>query len=86
MTSDEQLRAWVEGNPMHRGQRPDGECVPDFSCCRPSLLQPREIREAFAAADARGRQKFLMSFLGAMIAEAAPDTRVHIAGRDQPED
>lgn len=57
MTSDEQLAAWVRGEPAHRGERPDGECVPDFSCCTPDLLQPPEVREAFAAASEEGRTR-----------------------------
>lgn len=84
MTSDEQLRLWVEGNPVHNHDRwtdvvdaegnvlyrkkmKGGECCPDFSCCRPELLAPREVREAFAAASEQERMRYLAMFLGAAI-------------------
>lgn len=54
-SSDAQLQAWVRGTTKGRGEaahvaRPDGgtECVPDFSCCKPELEEPRALREAFA--------------------------------------
>lgn len=55
--SAHQLMEWVEGRPWHNpftpdgryGEKPeDGECCPDFSCCVPDVLQPREKREEFA--------------------------------------
>lgn len=44
---DNQLEEWVKGNPIHNTK--DKECCPDFSCCKPHLLQPIEIRQTFAA-------------------------------------
>jgi hypothetical protein len=82
ITSEYQLRRWVAGQSIHR-LVPDvegGECCPDFSCCRPDLLQPPEVRRAFAAADERGRSRWLGHFLGALL----EGERVHIAGL--PED
>jgi len=43
-----QLAAWVEGCPRHNSEL--DECCPDFSCCRPHLLVPREEREMFLTA------------------------------------
>ena len=81
---DEQLRRWVAGESVHRDVPgvQGGECTPDFSCCKPDLQQPLEVRQAFAAADDRGRRPWLMTFLGALIAKHAR-RRVHIAGRTE---
>jgi hypothetical protein len=83
MTSQEQLDEWVAGRPKHRGAKSDprSECTPDFSCCKPDLLQPIEIRKAFVAASEQGRMKMLGHFLSAAIAKYSKK-RVHIAGRD----
>jgi len=67
MPVEEQTRRWVAGESVHNGVRPDGECCPDFSCCRPELLQPVEVRRAFAAADERQQMKFLGHFLGCAL-------------------
>jgi len=79
MTADEQLARWVAGDPVHRGSKGEGECCPDFSCCHAEFLQPEEVRNAFAAADEAGRQKFLFAFLGAAIASTGK--QVYIAGK-----
>lgn len=42
-----QLEEWVNGNPIHN--KIEGECCPDFSCCKPQLLQPEENRKTFMA-------------------------------------
>lgn len=87
MTPEEQLRRWCDGESVHNGMRGDplSECCPDFSCCKPSLLQPVEVRRAFLVADEAGRERLLMTFLGAMLAEAGSASRVHIAGKDEPQ-
>lgn len=72
------------GSVVDRKRLEGGECCPDFSCCEPELLQPVEVRKAFAAADREGRMKFLMSFLGASLAKSAPELKVHIAGGEEP--
>lgn len=103
MTTDEQLKLWVEGKSVHnddkwiefvdgdgnvveRRKMDGGECCPDFSCCKPELQAPREVREAFAAASPRERDKFLMSFLTAAIELAGHADKVYIAGRDPEEE
>lgn len=80
MTSDEQLEQWVAGNPVHNHDR--DECCPDFSCCQPKLLAPKEVREKFRDADDQTREGILMHFLGACIAAATDEPeKVHIAGQ-----
>lgn len=75
----EQTRRWVEGESLHSDHRSLGEeCCPDFSCCNPELLQPVEVRRAFAAADQRTQNKFCMAFLGGLLAKQRPDLRAYI--------
>jgi len=80
ITSDEQLRRWVDGDPVHRidDALDGGECCPDFSCCKPDLLASQDIRRAFAAANDEVRTSFLMGFLGELVARQRPDLNVHI--------
>ncbi len=80
MTSsyDEQLTSWANGEPTHVGDRLDGQCCPDFSCCRPELLQPKEVREAFVAADEDQRTRFLGQFLGLALAD--DPAKIYVAG------
>ena len=84
MTHDDliadQLAKWVAGESVHNDER--DECCPDFSCCKPMLLAPKDVREKFMAADDEGRLAFLGHFLAAMIA-AAGTAKVHIAGEGQ---
>lgn len=87
ITSDQQLQMWVDGSPQHKGDKedPHSQCCPDFSCCRPDFLQPREVREAFAAAraadDEDQQMRMLGQFLGAAIAtEFDGRPKVYIAG------
>jgi hypothetical protein len=75
-TIDHQLAEWLEGRPAHNTSR--DECCPDFSCCRPELLAPRETREAFVRADQETRSHFLGGFLHAAL--AGHSRTVHIAG------
>jgi hypothetical protein len=78
--TDEQLRLWVEGTSVHNDEA--GECCPDFSCCQPGLLAPKETREAFARASEEERTSMLMMFLGAAIelAMEGKEKGVYIAG------
>jgi hypothetical protein len=75
ITSALQLALWVDGHPFHKGERKDprSQCCPDFSCCQPQLLQPREVREAFKAAveadDEVQQMRMLGQFLGTGITE-----------------
>ena len=79
MTPDEQLKKWVAGESVHLGEKPDGMCCPDFSCCEPRNLAPREEREVFAAANEEKRHGMLMQFLGRGF-KYLGDAKVHIAG------
>ncbi|WP_170759919.1 hypothetical protein [Ruegeria lacuscaerulensis] len=84
-----QLSEWVAGRPWHNpfnhdntrhdGDRSEGECCPDFSCCNPDMLAPKEAREAFANAGDDTRFEMLGMFLGNM-AQSETDAKVHIAG------
>jgi hypothetical protein len=74
MTFDEQLQGWLAGEPRCPNDR--GECCPDFSCCKPQLLQPLEVRRQFMAAPPAQRQRMLMGFLGSFVAAIDPKARV----------
>lgn len=82
-TLEEQERLWVEGISVHVKARvfltEDTECCPDFSCCDPKLLQPREVREAFHRATSKERNAMLGEFLDAFVKTI--DANVHVAGR-----
>jgi hypothetical protein len=77
---EEQVERWVVGRSHHAlvHKSVGEECCPDFSCCNPGLLQPVEVRKAFQAADRRGRERFLMAFLGGLLSKEAPDVRAYI--------
>lgn len=81
-TYEEQLAEWVEGRNKHAQRVLMGksieECCPDFSCCKPHLAQPPEVRRAFVAGDQKKRNWFLGLFLGAFISDAQPKADVHI--------
>lgn len=85
---NEQLRLWVAGESHHVlvNKRVGEECCPDFSCCRPDMLQPIEVRWAFQAADRPGRDRLLMVFLGAAISNYRPTAKVHIVGAEPEEE
>ena len=77
MKYHEQLALWLGGTPVHREQC----CCPDFSCCRPELLAPLDVRELFVAAYSSGKEnvtgRLLMTFLSKAFSESH---NVHIAG------
>lgn len=79
MTHDEQLAEWVEGRPVHV----EHGCCPDFSCCKPELLAPADVREKFATAGEQDRQMFLMGFLGAALSLMGKRGEVYIAGEHE---
>ena len=92
ITSEEQLRRWVEGESVHRlwevkDNRYDegGECCPDFSCCKPEMLAEKSVRQAFAAASQDERLGFLGNFLGELIAREYGDKKEIkiVTGREQ---
>lgn len=91
MTCDKQVKLWVEGKSIHKGNKDDkgSKCCPDFSCCRPEFQASREEREKYAAAhfggDEESRMGMLMGFLGrAMRIEYGE--KVHVAGEKQEPD
>ncbi len=69
MTPKVQLEAWLAGNAIHC----EHGCTPDFACCKPELLAPFVVRQAFVYASEADRAAFLGSFLGAAIALAAKE-------------
>lgn len=75
---DEQLKQWLNGNPIHNEQ-----CCPDFSCCRGiHTIAPKEQRERFVKAvsgcDDTTRMEMLGMFLGAAMADE--NQKVYVAG------
>lgn len=82
MNTDEQLTLWVDGKSFCPND--DGECCPDFSCCRPELLAPEDERTLFAKANDEIRHGMLMGFLGRALAGFGK--KVHIAGSTEGED
>jgi hypothetical protein len=66
---EEQLALWAAGESTCPNT--DGECCPDFSCCRPSLQWPQERRTRFLSAAHGDREKMLMGSIGALISYAA---------------
>lgn len=80
MAPIERLKKWVEGECIHV----DGEdCLPDFSCCKPELLAPKEERELFLKLWIEEKhseyEKMLMMFLGRSI-PILTNKKVYISG------
>ncbi len=44
-----------------------GECCPDFSCCEPALLWPKELRQKFKDATEAVRSEMLMMSLQQLV-------------------
>ena len=78
MTYLDQLDSWVSGLPKHGDQ-----CCPDFSCCQPDLLAPKDVREVFVAAYKAKNEsvtmRMLMEFLGRAFATGK---KAYIVGLD----
>ncbi len=64
---EEQLRRWVQGDAVCPNTR--HECCPDFSCCRPQLMWPKDKRERFVAVSQGEREKMMMGALGALASQ-----------------
>lgn len=65
-----QLARWVNGESTHCAfgyLKDDYECCPDFSCCHPSLLRPREEREQYLASNQADRHRMLATYLEAFL-------------------
>ena len=79
MTNKEQLQKWVDGESIHNmsmtGNDKDGMCCPDFSCCQPELLAPKDTRLAFQTAYLSGDQatmdKMLSGFFSKLLMRTA---------------
>ena len=84
MTPMRQLERWVKGESVHNSTT--DECCPDFSCCSPNLLWPKEKRVAFAEAsveeDDEKTFEMLMGGLGNLLEQEGLDKDVRIAGDD----
>ena len=74
---DKQLEEWVNGNPIH--DKDLDCCCPDFSCCQPTLLAPKEVRHKFNNADEKTRNKMLIYFLSAALTLVNSNKKVYIA-------
>ncbi len=67
MPPNQQLARWVAGESLHNGATPEqGECCPDFSCCRPALLWPEMTRLAFLVATDAEREHMMAGAVGAL--------------------
>lgn len=69
MQSNEQLDLWKRGILKHRQVEglEGGECLPDFSCCKPHLLAPQDERDEFCSAGPTRRAQMLCVFLDRML-------------------
>jgi hypothetical protein len=66
----QQILLWVNGKSTHCRfgyGKEDYECCPDFSCCHPDLLRPREEREQFMASNKAERHRMLGTYLAAFL-------------------
>ena len=80
----DQLNRWVNGESVHNDV--DNECCPDFSCCNPQANTPIEQRKIFRDLHLAGDLRAMdmrIGFLGASLAQCAPDKHVHIVGSDK---
>lgn len=73
------LKMWELGKPIHQ----DDWCLPDFSCCMPEMLAPKEERELFVQLYFANKhaecERMLMMFLGRAM-PLLTDKKVYIAG------
>lgn len=74
-TCGEQLASWYVGKPIHNEYA--DECCPDFSCCHPEMLWPKEKREKFITSSHREQEEMLVSELPAH--PQVKDKNVHFA-------
>ncbi len=77
----EQLFKWLNGMSTHCHYgygKEDYECCPDFSCCNPSLLRPREERQRYCDASQTERHRMLATYLGAFVEYASKKVKLPI--------
>jgi len=81
---DKQTKLWLRGKSVHNKKY--DECCPDFSCCKPKLKAPKEVRQVFYNAylkkDRKTQDRMLMEFLVKLIDSIEPKKKVydHIIG------
>jgi hypothetical protein len=63
----------------------NGECCPDFSCCRPELLWPTKMRESFILASPEKRDEMLRTSVVEAISRMVPEEKVYVAGKNLEE-
>ena len=77
---ENQVVEWAKGNPIHNNV--DDECCPDFSCCKPDLLQPEFVRTTFLRASREQRESMCFSFLASGLAEFGENVTI-VNGKDE---
>ncbi len=65
MTDDEQEELWLGGHSVHNPTRK--ECCPDFSCCRPNLKWPYDVRQRFVMGTEEERAELLSLALASLL-------------------
>jgi hypothetical protein len=73
----EQLERWLGGESVHNLE---GECCPDFSCCRPNLRWSYELRKQFIDGDESVRMGMLLLSVDAAVLDACPNTNLYFPG------
>lgn len=74
-----QLKLWLNGTSTHNRfgyGKEDYECCPDFSCCHPVLLRPRDERQTYIDSNQAGRHRMLSTFLQAFTNHVASKVKV----------
>ena len=79
MTSKEQLKEWLNGNPIHNTNT--DECCPDFSCCTGKIATLDE-RKRFCKAVEDGDEKTKMEMLMMFLGSAFADKNIYVAGSE----
>lgn len=74
---EDQMLKWVDGESVHIGTKTEGQCCPDFSCCKPEFLWPKERREFFRD-HPKARSEMLFQSLSALIADTGKN--VYLTG------
>lgn len=72
-----QLKNWLEGISIHN--HTDNECCPDYSCCKPELLQPVKIRKEYIKADEEQRSIMEFDFMLKGIKKEYPKKVIQIS-------